>query len=83
MSGRQLTRWYLYELVEPFGERGAYWRTGQICATVANAQRTKKTDPVWRAEDFMPATFQDEEPEADEGISEYQRLKAMSEQMKR
>ncbi len=84
MSGRRFTRWQLYEQVEPFGERAAYWRAGQICATFANIQcRTKKTDEVLTAEDFMPATFRDEDPEPPEGPSEYQRMKALSERRTR
>jgi len=39
--------------LEPFGERAAYWRTGLIAATVANAHRGKR-GRAYRPEDFMP-----------------------------
>lgn len=60
MSGARFTQWQLYERVEPFGERAHYWRTGQICAAIFNSQRTKKSDPVAKAEDYMPDTFASE-----------------------
>lgn len=69
MSAQRFTEWQLYEMVEPFGERARYWQTGQICAAIMNAQRSKRTDPIAQAEDFMPKTFRvegDEEPEVDE-----------------
>lgn len=71
MSAKLYTQWQLYEVVEPFGERADYWRAGQICAAIHNSQRTKRSDPVLKAEDFMPMTFQadgddDEAVRADE-----------------
>lgn len=57
MSAKRFTEWQLYELVEPFGERAQYWRTGQICAAIANSRRTRNNDPIAKAEDFMPKTF--------------------------
>lgn len=70
--------WQLYEALEPFGERAQYWRAGQICAAVMNSQRTKKSDPLATAEDFMPRTFTEQEPDED-APSDYQRLKALHE----
>lgn len=66
MSAQRFTEWQLYEAVEPFGERAHYWRTGQLCAAIQNSQRAKRSDPVARAEDFMPKTFTDNDDDADE-----------------
>lgn len=44
----------VYYNIEPFGERAAYWRAGQIAATIANVNRRKKSDRVLLPEDFMP-----------------------------
>ena len=83
MSARQFTEWQLYEVVEPFGERGHYWRMGQICAAIVNSQRTKKTDPIAKAEDFMPDTFQPEPDDDVEQPDEFTRLKNLQASMRR
>lgn len=75
MSAKRFTEWQLYEMVEPFGERAAYWRNGQVCAAIANSQRTKRSDPVATAEDFMPKTFRNDEDEAPPA-DEFDQLKA-------
>lgn len=74
MSARRFTEWQLYEMVEPFGERARYWQTGQICAAILNAQRTKRNDPIAKAEDFMPRTFRVEGDE-DSDTDDFDRLK--------
>jgi hypothetical protein len=68
----------VYEALEPFGERGQYWRAAQICATVVNSQRAKRSDPIATAEDFMPRTFTEQEQDEDQP-SDYQRLKTLHE----
>lgn len=75
MSAQQFAEWQIYEMVEPFGERAQYWQMGQICAAIMNAQRTKRTDPVAQAEDFMPQTFRPADDEASRP-DEFDRLKA-------
>lgn len=85
MSGRQFTAWQLYEAVEPFGERAQYWRAGQICAAVTNSQRTKRSDPIATAEDFMPRTFSPDQDDAEaqgSGPDEYDQLKAVYDRAK-
>lgn len=79
MSGRQFTEWQLYEAVEPFGERAQYWRAGQMCAAIQNSQRTKRSDPIAKAEDFMPHTFTDaaEDDATETGPDDYDRLKSL------
>lgn len=70
MSAQRFAEWRVYEQLEPFGERGHYWRTGQICAAIHNSQRAKRSDPIATAEDFMPKTFaeSDEQAERDEAL---------------
>jgi hypothetical protein len=42
-----------YYLIEPFGEKVEWFRTGSICAVVANANRSKGRKP-FKPADFMP-----------------------------
>lgn len=84
MSGRQFTEWQLYEAVEPFGERAQYWRAGQICAAIQNSQRTKRSDPIAKAEDFMPRTFTDTDEDAPTTEpDDYDRLKSIHDRVRR
>lgn len=50
MSGPELDRWRAYHQVEPITAPG--WMEAQICATVANSQRSK--GPPAKVEDFLP-----------------------------
>ena len=76
MPAKQFTAWQIYEMVEPFGERAHYWRNGQVCAQIHNSQRAKRSDPIAKAEDYMPRTFTDTDDETDTtGPDEYDRLK--------
>jgi hypothetical protein len=76
MSARRFTQWQLYEIVEPFGERAAYWRAGQLCAAIHNSQRAKRTDPVLKPEDCMPRTFSSEDDDV-APVDEFDQLKAL------
>lgn len=44
---------WAYENLEPFGEKGAYLRTGILAALTANIHR----DPKQRGEPFVPEDF--------------------------
>ncbi len=48
--------WFLLEQVEPFGEFGAWLRTGVMASTMANIHRGKD-QPVFKPMDFMPEAF--------------------------
>lgn len=50
LSGRELDRWKAYHEVEPIPRAG--WFEAQICAVVANANRTG--GKAAKAEDFLP-----------------------------
>lgn len=54
LDSRQIAEWMAYYSIEPFGEHAAFWRAGQIAATIANANRTKRTR-AYKPEDFMPS----------------------------
>lgn len=41
ISSAELAEWVAFEQLEPFGSRWDTWRSGQICATIANVNRTK------------------------------------------
>ena len=65
--------WQAYYLIEPFGELRSDFRTGQICATMANIVSDAKT--TYKATDFIPTTDSIEEAKAKETVL------AMNEQM--
>ncbi len=52
----EFQRWLLLEQIEPFGEYGAWLRTGVIASTLANINRGKDTSP-FSALDFMPEAY--------------------------
>ncbi len=55
MSVSEFYEAMLLEQLEPFGERGEYYRAGMICATIANVQRDpKKRATPYTPEDFFP-----------------------------
>ena len=56
---------------------------GQLCATMANVNRAKKSDKVYTAEDFMPVTFKPEQEDATPQPDEFARLKALQESVRR
>ncbi len=44
-----------FERIEPFGALADEYRLGTICSAIVNVQRTKESDRVYTADDFMPA----------------------------
>lgn len=54
LSSRQIAEWMAYYSIEPFGEHAAFWRAGQIAATIANVNRGKR-QRAYKPEDFMPS----------------------------
>ena len=59
LSSRELTEWMIYEQMEPFGERGAYLRSGIIAAMLHNVNRGKG-DEAASPEDYMPESMTEE-----------------------
>lgn len=54
MSWADFAGWLGYAEVEPFGERRADLRAGQICAVIANVNRSdKSTHPPYKPSDFI------------------------------
>lgn len=64
LSARKFAEWAAYFQLEPFGPPADFWRAGAIRSTIVNVNRTKKTQKIATAEDFMPDTFT-ETPEQD------------------
>jgi hypothetical protein len=58
MSSLQLSEWMAYERLDPFGQYREDYRAGIIAATIANANRSKKSKP-FTPEQFIP-TFESE-----------------------
>ena len=53
MSASEFTEWYEYYKLDPWGEERSDWRSGSVCATLANVNRGKK-GRTYKPEDFMP-----------------------------
>lgn len=59
LSSREITEWMIYEQMEPFGERGAYLRSGIVAAMLHNVNRGKG-DEAASPEDYMPELMVEE-----------------------
>jgi hypothetical protein len=54
MNIRQFREWYAYAELEPFGDERADYRSAQICAMIANANRDRKRKPTpYKVEEFL------------------------------
>lgn len=53
MSASEYLHWRVLERIEPFGEVGHYFRSGQLMAMIANMFKEEHT-PAYVASDFMP-----------------------------
>lgn len=54
MDADEYHQWFIFDQIEPFGDRRLDYIAGLICSTIANTTRTKKSDKVWKISDFMP-----------------------------
>lgn len=54
MSSADIAEAMAYDRIEPFGEHRADLRAGIIASTIANVNRTKKTDKEYKPVEFMP-----------------------------
>lgn len=55
ISATEFAEWQAYDLLEPFGADRFPAYFGTIAATVANTQRSKRSDKVFQWRDFFPA----------------------------
>ena len=62
ISSRELSEWQAYFIVEPFGEYRADLRNAIVACVMANANRSKDTEP-FMVKDFMPK-FEAEKPQS-------------------
>jgi hypothetical protein len=65
VTSADIAEWQAFEIIEPFGERAAFHRTGIVAAMLYNVNRGKNTKPA-QPKDFMPGRQAWEEPEEDE-----------------
>jgi hypothetical protein len=66
VSYTELTEWMAYYAIEPFGYDMENYRMGVIASTVMNANRSKNSDKVWSAKDFMPTETEVQSPDKQE-----------------
>lgn len=75
MSSSEFAEWMAFSQFHPLGEWRDDFRMATLAAVITNAMtRTKETDPVRQAADFMP-NFEEalDEREAQEEIPEHER----------
>ena len=54
ISARKFREWEVYAELEPFGAPAGFWQAGVVASTIANVNRTKKSQKAFSPEDFMP-----------------------------
>ena len=54
MTSEQIAEWYEYYILEPWGERSEWLRTGILASMVGNASPNKRKGKPFVPEDFMP-----------------------------
>lgn len=54
ISATEFAEWQAYDLLEPFGADRLPAYFGTIAATIANTQRSKRSDKVFQWRDFFP-----------------------------
>lgn len=70
MPARLLAEWMAFYQLEPFGPPADFTRSGIVASQVFNAQRTKDTQPVARATDYLPKEMTEAPPLDDETLGE-------------
>lgn len=84
MSAKRFAEWQAYYQLEPFGPPAGYWQAGLIASTLANVNRTKKSQKAMTPEDFMPRGMtqaENDEP-VDVGAQALQVFQAIAEQQR-
>jgi hypothetical protein len=66
LSSRQLSEWIAWAHIRGMPEARADYRTGQICAMLANIYRDSEKSKVFSPSDFMPPVPEPIEEEGDE-----------------
>jgi hypothetical protein len=74
MSALEFSEWASFYEMDPWGDQRSDIRTGIICSTYANTQRSKNT-PAFKPQDFMlfipRDNFQIEEEEIERRINNF------------
>lgn len=65
ISARKMREWMVYAELEPFGPPADFWQAGIVASTIANVNRTKKSQKALEPSDFMPKDMM-QPPEAQE-----------------
>ena len=76
MSSHEFAEWMAFFRLQPFGEWRSDYRMAVLAAQITNVMtRTKKSDPIVKADEFMP-DFEKalEAAEAQEKVPEHERL---------
>lgn len=76
MSSHEFTEWMAFFRLQPFGEWRRDYRMATLAAVIVNAlTRSKESDPIRKAEEFMPDFERAlDEYEAQEEVSEQEAL---------
>lgn len=69
INSTEFAEWQAYDLIEPFGHDRQSVYFGTIAATIANTQRSKKSDKALQWYDFFPPYGQAKHQTTEEQIS--------------
>ena len=70
ISARKLREWMVYAELEPFGSSAGFWQAGVVASTIANVNRTKKSQKALSPQDFMPSTMNErDEPQEPQDVA--------------
>lgn len=73
MSSHEFTEWMAFFRLQPFGEWRRDYRMATLAAVIVNAlTRSKESDPIRKAEEFMP--------DFERALDEYETQEEVSEQ---
>lgn len=70
MPARLLAEWMAFYTIEPFGPPAEFIRSGIVASQIFNVNRTKESQPVAKAADYLPSEMTAELPVDNETLGE-------------
>lgn len=70
MPARLLAEWMAFYTIEPFGPPAEFIRAGIVASQIYNVNRTKESQPVAKAADYLPKEMTAEPMLDDEALGE-------------
>lgn len=70
MPAKLLAEWIAFSKLEPFGPPAEFTRSGIVASQIFNVNRTKESQPVAKATDYLPKEMLAELPVDDDQLGE-------------